>query len=186
MSSTKQNFLRRLKKQKEDALEFIVDEYYTLVLGTVSKVLMPLGQSGAVEECVNDVFLAIWNHSKQFQGDETDFKKWVYKIAKFQAIDYYRRLSRHQETILPEELPERAASAEESLLRKEDTEELLALINTLPPVDQQIFTMKYFLGIKPEDIALKLGISRSAVDNRVYRSKKKLHQQITDMRLGEI
>lgn len=182
----RQNFLQRLKKQKEDALEFIVDEYYALVKGTVMKVLSPFGQSGAVEECINDVFLAIWNHSGTFHGDETDFKKWVYKIAKFQAIDYYRRLSKRQEAQLQEHMPETAASLEEHVLKQEDADELLTLLRTMPPLDQQIFTMKYYLDIQPEMIAQRLGISRSVVDNHVYRGKKKLRQQILEIGLGEM
>ncbi len=29
----------------------------------------------AIEECVNDVFLAIWQNAKQFEGQPEDFKK---------------------------------------------------------------------------------------------------------------
>ena len=186
MSCTPKNFLHRLKKHKEDALEYIVDEYFAWVKATVSNVLLPLGQSGAVEECINDVFLAIWNHIGSFQGDETDFKKWVYKVAKFQAIDYYRQLTRHQMDELPEELPLQEASAEEQLLKKAERQEVVELLQTLPILDQQIFAMKYFLEMRSEVIAELLGVSRSVVDNHVFRGKKKLRQQAFKIELEEI
>jgi RNA polymerase sigma-70 factor (ECF subfamily) len=43
--------------------------------------------------------------------------------------------------------------------------------------------MKFFLGIKSDDIAKKLGLSRAAVDNRIYRGKKKLSKEIARVKL---
>ena len=53
----------------------------------------------------------------------------------------------------------------------EDREELLKLINQLEPLDQKVFIMKYLLGMKTEEIGDKLGLTRAAIDNRVYRGK---------------
>lgn len=44
--------------------------------------------------------------------------------------------------------------------------------------------MKFFLGVKTEDIAARFGLTRAAIDNRVYRGKKKLQQQATELKLG--
>lgn len=63
-------------------------------------------------------------------------------------------------------------SAEDELIVMEDREELLKLINQLEPLDQKVFIMKYLLGMKTEEIGDKLGLTRAAIDNRVYRGKK--------------
>lgn len=186
MSCNEQNFIKRLQKKKEDSLEYVIDHYMAMVKGAVVKVLGPLGENGAIEECVNDVFLAIWNNSQQFSGDAVDFRKWVYTVARYQAIDYYRKLKRHQTCELPEEWSEQAPSAEEELIAQEAEGDAAALLDTLPPMDRQIFMMKYLLGVKPEEIASRLGISRSAVDNRVYRGKKKLGQTLVHQMGGEL
>ena len=60
----------------------------------------------------------------------------------------------------------------------EDREELLKLINQLEPLDQKVFIMKYLLGMKTEEIGDKLGLTRAAIDNHVYRGKKKLQQML--------
>ena len=54
----------------------------------------------------------------------------------------------------------------------EDREELLKLINQLEPLDQKVFIMKYLFGMKTEEIGDKLGLTRAAIDNRVYRGKE--------------
>jgi RNA polymerase sigma-70 factor (ECF subfamily) len=61
--------------------------------------------------------------------------------------------------------------------------ELIQLINTLEPLDREIFTMKFFLGVSTYDIAEKFGVSRAAVDNRIYRGKKKLSKEIARVKL---
>ena len=73
MKSNDKNFIHRLQRQKEDALEFIVDTYLPLIKGITYKVLSPLENDGVIEECINDIFLSIWNNSKKFHGDSDRF-----------------------------------------------------------------------------------------------------------------
>ncbi len=94
MKSNDKNFIQRLQRQKEDALEFIVDQYLPLIKGVTYQFLAPLKNDGIIEECINDIFLSIWNNSNKFHGDSTDFKKWIRAIAKFKSIDYYRKTSK--------------------------------------------------------------------------------------------
>ena len=90
MKCNETNYIQRLKNHKDDALEYIVDKYIPLVKGIAYKVLSPLKNEWIIEECINDVFLSVWNNSDKFNGNNDDFKKWIFKIAKFKAIDYYR------------------------------------------------------------------------------------------------
>ena len=76
-------------------------------------------------------------------------------------------------------------SAEDELILLEDRTELIKLINQLEPVDREIFVMKFFLGFKTEEIAKKLALTNTSVDNRVYRGKKRLYQKVTTLELGE-
>jgi RNA polymerase sigma-70 factor, ECF subfamily len=185
MKSNESNFIHRLQRQKEDALEFIVDKYLPLIKGITYKVLSPLNNNGVKEECINDIFLSIWNNSRKFNGNSSDFKKWICAIAKFKAIDYYRQANKRLEITSDNMDQNVQKSAEEELLLVEDKNELLKLINQLEPVEREIFIMKFFLGLKSEDISIKLGLTKASVDNRIYRGKKKLNQQATNLKLGE-
>ena len=42
MKSNDTNFIKRLQRQEEDALEFVVDTYLPLIKGITYKVLSPL------------------------------------------------------------------------------------------------------------------------------------------------
>ena len=82
-------------------------------------------------------------------------------IAKFKAIDYYRKSTKTVEIISDEFHISTEKSAEDELIVMEDREELLKLINQLEPLDQKVFIMKYLLGMKTEEIGDKLGLTRA-------------------------
>lgn len=75
-------------------------------------------------------------------------------------------------------------SVEEQLIIRENRNDLLQLMNQLAPIDREIFIMKYFLGLQTAEIAKQLGLSNTAINNRVYRGKKKLSQEIGNFELG--
>jgi len=120
MKSNDKNFIQRLKRQKEDALEYIVDTYLPLIKGVTYKVLSPLENEGVIEECMNDILLSICNNSNKFHGDSTDFRKWICAIAKFKSIDYYRKNSKRVEFTTNEMELSCEKSAEEELIMLED------------------------------------------------------------------
>jgi len=185
MTSNETNFIQRLQQQEEDAIEFIVDKYLPLVKGITYKVLSPLNNNGVMEECINDIFLSIWDNSDKFHGDSNDFKKWICAIAKYKSIDYYRKLSKKTEILSNDVHLNAEKSVEDELLIQEDRTELIKLINNLEPIEREIFIMKFFLGLNTAEISLKLGLTKASIDNRIYRGKKKLNKKATNLKLGE-
>lgn len=59
-------------------------------------------------------------------------------------------------------------------LRKEQKESILIELQTLPDTERELFLMKFYLDLSNREIAAALGITKSAVENRLYRGKKKL------------
>lgn len=51
-------------------------------------------------------------------------------------------------------------------------------------IDRDIFMMKFFLDMTSEEIAKNIGLTKAAVDNRIYRGKRRLKQQRTNNNLG--
>lgn len=177
MWSNDKNYIKRLKNKKEDALEFIVDKYLPVVKGTVSKIILPLNNKELIEECINDVFLSVWENSCKFNGEDEDFKKWIYKISRYKAIDYYRKEIRKKEIITDDIEIGESKSSEDEFLIKEEEHKIIKLINNLKPLDRDIFIMKFLLGMKAYEISEKLQMSQSAINNRIYRSKKAIVQK---------
>ena len=170
------DFIYRLQQQDEKALHFIVNQYLGYVKAIAYKILGDSFGHMLVEECVNDVFLLIWQKSDQFQGDETDFKKWLGMITKYKAIDTYRKQQKYLDTISTEHAPPQISEHNiESQLEQAFGKELLLIeVLHLPPSERELFLMKYYLDYTNGEIADILHISKAAVENRLYRGKKKL------------
>lgn len=182
MGISEKNFVKRLKKQDEDALEYVIDTHMPFIKAIVYKILQPLGKVDLVEECMSDVFLSVWQKSTQFKGDAIEFKKWIGMIAKYKAIDQYRAIEKQQAKEQVLDGTDNFASGnltQDQILQREERNELLFELSKLEPVDRDIFTMKYFLEMANGEIADALFISKAAVDNRLYRGKRKLAYSIT-------
>ncbi|MCS1391995.1 sigma-70 family RNA polymerase sigma factor [Lysinibacillus boronitolerans] len=171
------SLINRLQKRDEQALREVINRYGGYVKAIVIKVLQP--NQTAIEECINDVFLTIWQKSIQFTGDEVDFKKWIGVIAKYKAIDTYRSLQNKPKTV--ELLPSISNSKDlpESIIEQRvQKEQLFISILNLSKNDQEIFLLKYYLGYSNGEIAELFGLSKSAVENRLYRGKLKLIEEL--------
>lgn len=65
-------------------------------------------------------------------------------------------------------------------LNKEQKERILLKMQLLPESERELFLMKYYLDLTNGEIADALGITKSAVENRLYRGKKKLGKILSD------
>ncbi|WP_254660203.1 sigma-70 family RNA polymerase sigma factor [Lysinibacillus xylanilyticus] len=180
MRCSAKNFISRLQNQKEDALEYVIEQYSGFVNAIAYKILSGINKD-SIDDCVNDVFLAIWQNAKQFKGEPEDFKKWIGMLTKYKAIDLFRKLEKQQAREKgDEELLQKPdlKDTQQELLKKEQRNDLLVAISHLENIDRDIFMMKYYLQLTNTEIAEALHLSKAAVENRLYRGKKKLASTI--------
>ncbi len=186
MSCNENNYIYRLKRGKEDALEYIVDKYLSLVKGVTYKVLSPLRNEYLIEECINDIFLSVWINRSKFTGKSDEFRKWIAAISKYKAIDYYRKEIKKLEISSDIIKIEGDNLLEDEIITMENQEELMQAINLLDPMEREIFIMKFFLGYKSKDIATKFNVTKASIDNKICRSKKKIKENLKNIRLEAI
>ncbi|WPC41693.1 sigma-70 family RNA polymerase sigma factor [Clostridium sp. JS66] len=186
MNIDENNFIEQIRKKNAKALEFVVDEYSNLVFRVVRTVLNLGFHAQHAEECVNDVFWAVWNNIESFDLEKGNFKYWITAIAKYKAIDYKRKLFKHStdksidDYNLQDEL-----NVENALISKENREEILTAINGMRPEDKEIFIRRYFLYEGIENIAKIFGVDRNLVDKRLSRGRKFLKEKLIPLK-GEI
>ena len=74
MKITSGNFIKRFKKGKEAAFEYVVDEYIGSVKAVVYNTLGSYNDPQLIEECINDTFVGAWENARQFDGDPRTFE----------------------------------------------------------------------------------------------------------------
>lgn len=175
--NTVEDFIARLKRQDEYALDYLIDTYMPFLKGICQHILVKSCGYHAAEECLNDVFMTIWQKADRFEGDSNDFRKWAGTLAKYKAIDVYRRHQKRQqrETVSDDVRNDGLThDTEDAVLRSESRNEMLYRLHELPETDRDLFLMKYYLDLTNGEIGDTLGITLSAVENRLYRGKRKL------------
>ena len=171
----------------------LFDEYLSYVYAIVYNKLRSCGSREDMEECVGDVFSAVfisYDRSGSFDGD---MKGFIGTIASRTAIQMYRRLIRRSDTVYIEDEnteiadPQRVENiTERSAMRGT----LLRLIKSLGEPDSDIIIQKYYYNMNSNEIASRHSMSPEAVRMRCSRALKKLRELLGregyDMKEGNV
>ncbi|MBK1812588.1 sigma-70 family RNA polymerase sigma factor [Clostridium sp. YIM B02505] len=186
MKITSENFIPQLIKKNPSALDYVIDNYSNLMFKVITSVLGADHREDCME-CLNDVILKIWNNISSYKSEESKFTSWLIAVSKYNAIDYKRKLLKTKNqcdiddiTLINEK------STEDIILDNENRSELLNIINTLEYPDREIFIRRYLIGDSINTICSSLNLTRSSVDNRIFRGKKKLKEQLTSVYGGVV
>lgn len=168
------NFIDKLKNRDLRALDYLVDNYGDFVIKVSYSVLQDRELS---EECTNDVMLKVWNNISSFKGVDEQFPKWLAVITKRYAIDMIRREKRHKNNVLlNEDIKYATSNIEEAYEQKEEVEVVKREIDNLDTTTKEIFMRKFFKGQRVTEISKELGLTSTAVSNRLLRGKRKITQ----------
>lgn len=167
-----------IKSKNDKGMELLINEYAPLIKAIVRKHLYNLPQYH--EECVNDVYLGIWNNIVSFNKEKNILKNWIAAISKYKAIDYKRKYLKTLEYIDISEIEvESDFTIEKEALKNEldcEWEELLKNLNIL---DRQIFIKLFVKEESIKRVSEEFNIKPSVIYNRISRGKNKLRSLLS-------
>ena len=177
--------IKKIRKKDTKGLDYIINTYSKKVYFLVNKIIGLYGKE-EVEECVSDVFFAVWNDIEQYDEKRGEFSSFIFMKTKYKAMDYKRKLDKKQ--LVVEELQEdisNTMTTEEVVLNKESNSEIIKIINNFKEPDKTYFHLRYFMYYKIEDIAEKYKTTRSSVENRLYRCRLKIKEVLEGGKINE-
>ena len=133
------------------------------------------GDSNQADELVQEVFLKVWIHRDKVPH-VLRFDNWLFTIARNQVFDMVKKMAkevafRRQVSLL---LDPGANPVEDQLLTRENELRLQQALEQLPPRQKLIFTLSRHQGMKHEEIADHLHISRNTVKTHLVQALKTL------------
>ena len=129
------------------------------------------------EECINDVFLAVWQHSGAYDPEKGSFEKWLGGVTRYKALTYKRKYLNRQQAAGLEEIQEPGEESRElSQLVEELSDETEAFLSCLKEEDRFLFRQLFIEEMEPDEVARKNGIKRENLYNRISRGKKKIRR----------
>lgn len=174
---SEKQMLTGLQAGDERSLDAAILAYSRLLWSIARAVLHNVGTLEDMEECVADAFIQLWKNSGTLNETRGSIKTWLCVAVKSRAIDRYRKIVRKSKVGLDEQLASCAGLLDQTMdavLQRE----LLAAIHALGEPDREIILRRFYYQQKPKDISIALDLSIKQVENRIYRAKQKLREQL--------
>ncbi len=187
-----------LVARDQAALEALIQRYAREITYFIRSLLNGVGTAQDAEECANDLFATAWHEIESFTPSRGSLHTWLTMRAKYIALDRRRQLQRRQATVTSLDgettvnrngdtrTGERHVAQltdhnmEGILEQRERGEELRAALEALPDLDRYLVYMRYFRLASTEDISAKTGLSRHAIDTRLWRARKTLRDALEE------
>ncbi|WP_286234820.1 RNA polymerase sigma factor [Thalassotalea sediminis] len=130
-------------------------------------------------DLMQDVFVAIFRNLSSFRGD-SPFKGWMFKIAHYRCIEFYRR---RKPTKSLDDEPEQEDIDEDTCPEKHMTNGRIKLdiqhaLQKLPVNQKIVVELKFFQHATFDEIAYQLGISINTAKSRLYSGLDKLKEYV--------
>ena len=200
-----EDLVQWLRKRDPEALETLISRYSRELFYFIRIVLDGVGTTQDTEECVNDLFVTVWQEFDTFDSVRGSLRTWLTMRAKYIALDRRRQLCRRQTHMVQSAdeikqwhsdnsngscnfeyehkvrlLAHQGASMESLLEQSERREELSLALATLPELDRFLIYQRYFRFASTEELAAKTGMTRHALDTRLWRARKSLREALKE------
>lgn len=170
-----QDLINRAKHDPE-AFREVYRQFFPRVYGYVAG---RVGQRADVEDVVADVFLAVVESLDRFEYRGTgSFAAWIFRIAHNRINQFYRNTPGDSAAL--DDLPDIAGDdspPENALLRRERFARLHACIAQLSPRRQEVITLRFFGGLRNQEIATVLGLDERTVASHLCRALEDLERE---------
>lgn len=124
-------------------------------------------------DLMQEVFLSVFRNLTNYRG-EGSFKGWLFKIAHYRCIEFYRRKRPSQALEETPEIESQEPGQESSLASSQDATALVNAMQTLPLSQKAVVELKFFGQFTFDEIADQLGISANTAKSQLYSALAKL------------
>jgi RNA polymerase sigma-70 factor, ECF subfamily len=141
--------------------------------------LNALGDRGAAEEVVQEVFLRAWRHAGRYDPARAGVRTWLYQITRHAIIDARRRAAVRPGLPLHEPVSEAEGgpSLEQAMLGWQ----VAAALERLTPEHRQMIRMAQFRGLTMREIADHTGLPLGTVKSRTWYALRSLRLVLEEM-----
>jgi len=177
--------VERFRRGDDSAFEEIVEQHAAAVAALANRLL---GWPGDVDDVVQEVFVAAFLGLKKFRG-ESRLRTWLFTITVNKCRSFRFRRLRRLRCVAVEEaaaLESQDRSGEIVALDQETLARVRRAIRTLPQKYREIIVLRYLQGLEVSEIRELLGITDNATQVRLNRARKRLKEQLGDLREGQL
>jgi RNA polymerase sigma-70 factor (ECF subfamily) len=174
--STTESLIEDCKKRSRSAQEKMYQLYY----GYAMSVSLPYSSTEEeAQEVVNDAFIKVFLNLSKYDTKQP-FKGWFRRILINTAIDSLRSNKKYNYhlDVANETIEDRF---DENIIEKMSAEEILKLVQALPPAYKMVFNLYAIEGYKHHEIAGKLQITEGTSKSNLAKARNKLRNALQSL-----
>jgi RNA polymerase sigma-70 factor (sigma-E family) len=137
-----------------------------------------LGDRGAGEDVVQDVFVRVYQRERVLADDPLPYLRRSVVNGCRTVLRRRLLIRRHAE----KHSPAPPLTVEEAALLSEERREVLAALGALTPRRREVLVLRYYLGLSEDEIAATLGISPGTVKSSAARGLAALARALKETR----
>lgn len=154
--------LSAIRAGDEQAMAELYGRYSGVVYSVALRVL---GETGAAEDVLQEVFMQLWRKPDAFDASRGSLAGWLAVIARNRAIDALRK--RRPEV----DIDDVVVSCEPDMARGADwsraMDKVRGALTTMPPLQRSALDMAFFEGLTHTEIADKTGEPLGTIKTRI-------------------
>jgi len=177
--SSDAELLRLVAGGDEAALASIYDQYASILLGLLLRILHSRGEA---EDVLQEVFLQVWRRAGDFDESRGRGFTWLVTLARSRAIDRLRALDSRSRTAAASasEPSDFVSDASADTFRAEQREIVQAALAQLPDEQRRTLLLAYEEGLTQTEIAERTGQPLGTVKTRTRSGLMKLREMLRD------
>lgn len=166
--------LALVQQRDSEALMVLYRRYHVRVY---SLILRLLGDQGAAEEVLQDVFHRLWEKCHLFDSTKGALLSWLFTVARNLSLDRRRHEShRGKITVVP--IEEKHCEASGSWESSEVADAVRQALADLPPAQREAIELAFFEGLTHQELAARQKESLGTVKTRIRLGLGKLRLQL--------
>ena len=154
--------LSAIRSGDESAMAMLYDRYSSIVYAVALRVL---GDTGAAEDVMQEVFLQLWRSPGTFDANRGSLGPWLAVIARNRAIDVLRK--RRPETGIDDVVVAVECDMAGGAERARAMEKVRGALGSMAPAQRGALEMAYFEGLTHTEIAAKTGEPLGTIKTRI-------------------
>lgn len=158
---------------REKAFEQLINQYKERLYWQIRR--MVINHEDA-DDILQNTFIKVWQALDQFRG-ESQLGTWIYRIASNETLSYINKRKRNlwEQSIDNEgENPANQLESDPFFDGNETERQLQEAIGQLPEKQREVFLLKYYEGMRYEEMSRLLGTSIGALKANYHHAVKKI------------
>ncbi len=174
---TDEELMLKICDKDKKAFDEIYTRYNSMIYNYLFKLI---ADKNLVDDIFQETFTKLYFKANRY-NPKYKLRSWLYKISTNCYFDYLKSRKKKAITVDSQRLSYYSSELDgplDSIVKKEELDTLKRAIYTLPENIKQVFVLKFYQGLKYDEIAEIIGVSNRTAKNYMRHAKEHIKNYV--------